>query len=88
MQINQEKLQRQLEGIDKAVINFHQGKGATLEWCTGMGKTFGSLLLHEKMQKTKPDRTTIVVVPYTFLKEQWEEEIVKRKAYNILTYFR
>lgn len=80
MIIDQNKLLRQNEGIRKWVDA--GGKG-TLEWCTSMGKTFASKLIHERMQETNTARTTIVIVPTIQLKNQWLEKIVEFGLVNI-----
>lgn len=83
MQINKHKLARQEIGINKVVENFIAGLGAMLCWCTGMGKTFATFLIIEKMLVRDNTRTTIVVVPTENLKQQWERQIKKRKLNNI-----
>lgn len=83
MQINQHKLARQLIGVDKVIANFILGLGATLEWCTGMGKTFASCLVIDRMLVRDPNRSTIIIVPTDYLKEQWERIIKKKKYKNI-----
>lgn len=72
--IDQHKLARQEIGI----TNWKNNKGiGTLEWCTGMGKTFAAALIMLRMLKVNPKRTFIIVVPKRNLKDQWEDELKK-----------
>ncbi len=64
------KTERQLVGVSKwKASNFNAG----LQYCTGFGKTFTSILAIKDVQPTH----TIVVVPTIVLKEQWEKELSK-----------
>lgn len=83
MQINQHKLQRQLVGVGKVIENFKKGLGATLEYATGVGKTFTAFLVIDKMLVRDPNRSTIVIVPTEQLQQQWEKLILKGKYKNI-----
>lgn len=83
MKIDRVKLYRQLRGGVKFIQNGGRG---TLEWCTGMGKTFISILLILKMQKKNPGRNVVVIVPTIQLKEQWEKELGIFKVQNTHVY--
>lgn len=84
------KLIRQLRGCVKYIKHIKQGnKGAILQYCTGFGKTFVAVLLLKKILKKWTTCTTIIVVPTTQLKVQWEgiikEEKLLAKVYVINT---
>lgn len=72
MQLNQKKLDRQKLVIQRWVANLKITKGGILEATTGFGKTFVAIMLIKDMNIRHPDRTTIVVVPTTKLKNDWE----------------
>jgi len=80
MKINQHKLKRQNRVIEKWSLN--KGKG-TLEAVTGFGKTYVAVLVIQDMNKRKPDRDTIVVVPTLYLKKQWEDIITNMNLKNV-----
>jgi superfamily II DNA or RNA helicase len=86
MKINESKLARQLIGVGNVIANFILGLGATLEWCTGMGKTFAAFLIINKMLARDKNRTTIVIVPTELLKGQWEFKAKKEGIKNIKVY--
>lgn len=74
MQINQEKLERQLQGVSKWFIAQCIG---TLWYATGVGKTFTAFLVIKELEKNHRG-TYIVVVPGADLKLQWERLIEKQ----------
>lgn len=80
MQLDRKKLFRQLRGCMKFIQNGGRG---TLEWCTGMGKTFAAMILIKRMQRKNPNRTALVVVPTIQLKEQWEKEVKNFNLTNV-----
>lgn len=82
-QIDVKKLIRQLRGCVKFIRNGGRG---TLEWCTGMGKTFAAMLIIKKLQKRNPNRNATVIVPTIQLKDQWEEEIRSFGLKNVSVY--
>ena len=57
------------------------GKG-TLAWCTGTGKTFGTIMAIKLLLKKKPDATVLISVPTEVLKEQWIEELIKHGVFS------
>jgi superfamily II DNA or RNA helicase len=69
MQVNEKKLARQEAFIEKWIQR--KGRGC-FEGVTGFGKTYIAILILKKMNLSKPDRTTIVIVPRIPLKKQWE----------------
>jgi superfamily II DNA or RNA helicase len=83
MNLDQAKLDRQNQGIEKWISN---GAKGTLQWTTGMGKTIAAMLIIQKLLLREPKRTTIVVVPYIPLKDQWEAVIRKWKLRNVKVY--
>lgn len=80
MKINEKKLKRQNQIIDKWVKN--KGKG-TLEAVTGFGKTFVALLTIQRMNERHPDRTTLVIVPTLYLQSQWIQEVDSFNLKNV-----
>lgn len=80
MKLNPEKTQRQLQFIDKWIGNKANG---TLEASTGFGKTYVGVLAIQKMLERKPGRTTLIIVPTTKLRLQWEEEIQTHKLTGV-----
>jgi superfamily II DNA or RNA helicase len=84
--IDEKKLARQWQGLNLVIDNFKIGLGATLEWCTAMGKTFASILLIKRMLEKDKTRSTIVIVPTVQLKEQWEREFKEHKIPNCKVY--
>lgn len=70
MIINQKKLKRQEEIVDKWV---RQGAKGTIEACTGFGKTFTAILGVKRFRKKYPLEPINVVVPSIDLKSQWEQ---------------
>jgi superfamily II DNA or RNA helicase len=74
LKADSDKTRRQNKFIETWINN--KGKG-TLEASTGFGKTYVAILLIQKMQERKADRTTLVVVPTLKLKSQWEDELLE-----------
>lgn len=73
MEINEKKLKRQLDIVDKW-IKTTKAKG-TLEACTGFGKTYTALLAIQRFQKKYPNEPINIVVPSTALYDQWLGEL-------------
>lgn len=75
MKINQDKFNRQLEGIEKYKYSSQFGakkdRSGTFHWFTGVGKTFAALTLIERLGYSKVS----VVVPTIPLFEQWRTVI-------------
>lgn len=80
MKIDKNKLARQEEIISKWKANKAKG---TLEACTGFGKTFVGALVIQEMNQKNPERSTIVVVPSSYLKKQWEDKVKEFKLLNV-----
>ena len=60
----------------QAIQAWKQAKGrATIVAATGVGKTFMAIKIIAGLKKSKSDLHTIVLVPTTTLKEQWESEL-------------
>ena len=72
MKIDQRRLKRQQEVIDKWT---KAGRRGTLEAVTGFGKTFVALLILQEMNEKLPTGTSLIVVPTQNLKQQWEASI-------------
>jgi len=72
MKIDQRRLKRQQEVIDKWT---QAGRRGTLEAVTGFGKTFVALLILQEMNEKLPTGTSLIVVPTQNLKQQWEDSI-------------
>lgn len=58
------------------------GKGC-LEWGTGVGKTFGSLMVVKSLYSKNPKLKVIIAVPTEVLKEQWNRELSKHNLFHI-----
>lgn len=71
MQINQEKLARQNEGLDRWENNKYNG---ILYWATGVGKTFATQLAIKRLEKVEK-QSYVIVVPSAELEKQWKEKI-------------
>lgn len=65
---------RQYKGLDAWESNNYRG---TLEWITGMGKTYASIMAIEGMIRKQNIKSVIIIVPTIDLKNQWEEELKK-----------
>lgn len=72
MKIDQRRLKRQQEVIDKWT---KAGRRGTLEAVTGFGKTFVALLILQEMNDKLPSGTSLIIVPTQNLKQQWEQQI-------------
>ncbi len=70
--IDENKLKRQLEGIEKWKDN--KGIG-TLNWFTGVGKTYGAILIINRILRKNPALPIIVIVPGEDLKKQWDIDL-------------
>lgn len=79
IQVHKEKLDRQLEGIEKWRMSELHGSPAagcgTWWWVTGMGKTYGACIIINKLLSKNPASTIIVIVPSAILKKQWIREV-------------
>jgi superfamily II DNA or RNA helicase len=72
MKIDQRRLKRQQEVIDKWT---KAGRRGTLEAVTGFGKTFVALLILQEMNDRLPSGKALIIVPTQNLKQQWEKQI-------------
>jgi superfamily II DNA or RNA helicase len=78
--LDKHKLKRQEEGADKWKAAGGEG---TLEYPTGLGKTFVAInIIMTKMSLKNPNRRYLVVVPKIELKRQWEGLIEDAKIPN------
>lgn len=76
---------RQLRGVVKWK-NTNRGNGSII-WATGVGKTVSAIVAHNKIAKVKGrELKTIVIVPRTPLKIQWESNLRKAGATNFTVY--
>lgn len=73
MDLQDSRYQRQLLGGEKWKAN---GGVGTLQYPTGVGKTFVAVnIIMKKMQEKDPTRNFVVVVPTVELKLQWEQHL-------------
>ena len=79
MKIDQRRLKRQKEVIDKWT---KAGRKGTLEAVTGFGKTFVALLILQDMNERMPTGKALIIVPTQNLKQQWEEQITNLHITN------
>lgn len=70
------KTDRQRLGIKKWIAN--RGSGIWC-WSTGVGKTYGALMLCQTLINKNPELKVLVSVPTIILKRQWQREIDKTK---------
>ena len=66
---------RQELGVQKWINN---GCKATLEWCTGVGKTRAGLIAIERFRKKNPNQYIVIIVPTEYLKGQWVSQLDTR----------
>lgn len=83
MVVNQSKLRRQLESIDK-----WWGVNATgiMQAVTGFGKTYIILMIIKRMTDKYPTYRTTVIVPSTQLKLDWERQVLEMRLPNVTVY--
>ena len=79
MEINQDKLNRQLIGVDRWVHSkdygaYSNGIGC-LWWFTGVGKTFAAMIVLNRLFQHNPSSRVIVIVPSEQLTKDWRNEI-------------
>lgn len=65
---------RQKQSITKWI---RSGGKATIEACTGFGKTRLSLMLITSLLKSNSKASVLIVVPTEFLKEQWVDQLIE-----------
>jgi len=65
---------RQKQSIKKWIKS---GGKATIEACTGFGKTRLSLMLINTLLKSNSKASVLIVVPTEFLKEQWIDQLIE-----------
>lgn len=81
--IDKSKYLRQL----RCVVKWVKGKArGTVVAATGVGKTFIAFIAIVKMKKRHLNATTIIIVPTTVLKDQWEKQIESLKLKNVTVY--
>lgn len=71
MQIDESRLIRQEQGIDKLEANKYDG---ILYWHTGVGKTFGTQLVIKRLEAIKR-HTYLITVTSPQLEKQWKEKL-------------
>ena len=75
MKLDQNRLERQKEGLSKWKAHNYTG---TLEWATGTGKTFAAILAIKHLKNhIKSDLKVIVSVPTDNLRTQWRDLLAK-----------
>ncbi len=79
--LNKSKYNRQLREVVKWKNDFKAR--ATITACTGFGKSIIAVIAIKKMLKKNPYRKTLIVVPTTPLKKQWETHISNFKLFNV-----
>lgn len=85
MIIDESKLKRQEEEVDKAIQYFMNGtRGVAGEFVTGFGKTYMAFLA---IRKVPIHKVVHIVVPTEALKKQWEDLIVEHlPGYNVTVF--
>ena len=58
---------------------------ATLQWATGVGKTFGAMMAIKLFLSKNQNKRVVVIVPTEHLKIQWIQELNKHKLLNDVT---
>ena len=78
IQVHKEKLNRQIEGINKWRMSEAYGAPSngcgTLWWVTGMGKTYASCIIGNKLFEKNSASSIVVIVPGSDLEKQWRAE--------------
>lgn len=80
MNIDKKRLERQKEGLSKWKANNYKG---TLEWATGVGKTFAAILAIKHLRNIYGDFFIIVAVPTDNLRTQWREKLRENGISNV-----
>ncbi len=80
MKLDQNKLKRQRKSID---VWKSKGYRGTVEAVTGFGKTFVACLIIQDMNKTLPEKDTLIIVPTRYLLDQWKERITEMNLQNV-----
>lgn len=88
MKINEKKLKRQNEFIDKWIAS--NGRGS-FEGCTGFGKSYIGILICKLTNQRHIGATIDIVVPSVYLKKKWEADLLindirNAKVYVVNTY--
>lgn len=79
MVINQSKLARQKQVIQKWIAKGSRGSFIAV---TGFGKSFVGVLAIKQLNAYKPDYTVCIVVPSTYLLDQWKDLIKEHNLIN------
>ena len=74
-----DRTERQLLGVKRWISN--NGNGIW-EWSTGVGKSYGALIVCHKLWRKNPNIKILISVPTIILKSQWLEDINKTKFAN------
>lgn len=74
MQVDKKKLERQLKGVDAW---FDTGKQGTINYATGVGKTYTAMLIIKRLFRADALHNVIVIVPSEALQKQWTIELSK-----------
>lgn len=89
MTINEKKLLRQLKGKEKwrnSKLNGSPKNGCgTLNYFTGVGKTYTAILILMELLKKDNSRTVHIIVPSEALEKQWHQEIRKIVPEDLLS---
>lgn len=87
MNIDAKKLERQLIGVNKWSHSANYGAKkngvGTLNYCTGVGKTYTALLIAKRYLEKDNSRFIQIVVPSEQLYKDWKKEISKHIPYDL-----
>ncbi len=67
--------ERQLLGVEKWI---KAGCKATLQWCTGVGKTRAGFIAIDRFLAKNPGKHIVIIVPSEYLKGQWVKQLTDR----------
>ena len=75
-----DRTERQKLGLERWV---KAGCRATLQWCTGVGKTRAGMMAIKLFLNKNTNSSILVVVPTDYLKIQWMQELSKNGLLNV-----
>lgn len=84
MIVDKVKLERQELGVDR----WWEHKQGTINYATGVGKTYTAMLIIRRLFRTDPLHNVVVIVPSEALQGQWKDELGKqftKKELNRIT---
>jgi len=70
---------RQKQGVKKWI---NSGCKGTLQWSTGVGKTFAAIMAINAFLTKNEGKKVKVIVPTEYLKVQWIQELIKHQLHN------